>query len=106
MNAVIEADLKPTEDAKHVQEAIKNIFPDAKLEIHKSEIKGHASLSKFKELVKKQELVALIKAELEDKNYFDLHKMAAVAGKVGLDQGFPLGKIRVHIESKEFLEEL
>ncbi|GEM_PF-3541070 len=107
MKASIEADLKPTENAKHVEQAIKKIFPDAKLEVLSSEIKGHASLNKFAELVKKQELQGIIKRELEDKSYLDLHKIAAVAGKIGLDEEFPLGKIRVHIEnSYEFLKEL
>jgi hypothetical protein len=107
MKAIIEADLKPTESSKNLKEAILRIFPDAKLETTASQIKGEASLDRFMELVKKQHVRAVITEELKKSNHVDLHKMAAVAGIVSLDEEFPLGKIRIHPENiYKFVEDL
>jgi predicted RNA binding protein with dsRBD fold (UPF0201 family) len=93
MTARVEADLFPTEDAEKLKEALLKIFPDADFKISKDRITAEVDLEKFKELCKEKSLSTL--RELEEKGEVNLNKLAASAGKIALDEEFPLGTIRV-----------
>lgn len=101
----VETDLNPTEDAELVKKAVLNIFPGAKLEAKDGKISGKTELSAFKEQLAKEKIRSTV-CELLDRNctggesFVDLHKMAAVAGKVAIDEDFPLGKIRLKVSWK------
>ena len=93
------ADLKPTENAEKLLMVIKNIFPDSQLKVGKDEILGDIKDDDFWELVDKQAIRKIVEAAIEEnKGYIDLDKMAAAAGKIGIDEGHPLGKIRIIFE--------
>lgn len=100
MHGEIIADLKPTEDPTKLSNIIKNVFPDAKLEVQRDKITGKTDLRNFFELLRKQKIRVAINEIIEEnkkgkKSFLDLNKMACGVGKVSLDEGFPLGKIRL-----------
>lgn len=100
MYGEIIADLMPTEDPIKLSKTIKKIFPDAELEIRKNRITGNTNLKNFFELVRKQKIRTTIHEVIEKnkkgkESFLDLNKMACEVGKISLDEGFPLGKIRL-----------
>jgi predicted RNA binding protein with dsRBD fold (UPF0201 family) len=96
----IEADLKPTEDPEKVIGAVMRIFPNARLREEHGRIVGDTNLDFFRELLEKQK-IRFSFAEILEKNqygkttFIDLNKLAAEAGRIGVDEDFPLGKIRL-----------
>jgi predicted RNA binding protein with dsRBD fold (UPF0201 family) len=94
----IEADLKATEDEEKLTAAIKNIFPNAKLKIEGKRIVGETDIEHFEKLIKEQKIRTTV-YEILKQGHIDLHKLAAVAGFVAVDEGFPLGKIRLFLKS-------
>ena len=99
MKGKIKADLMPTEDPKRLMRSIKKIFPDAELKVEKNKITGESDLEHFNELLANQRIRNTIRDELEkNKNQLDLSKLACEAGKISLDEGFPLGKVRLTIK--------
>lgn len=99
MKGKIEADLMPTEDPKRLLRSIKKIFPDAELKVEKDKIIGESNLEHFNELLAKQKIRKTIADELKkNKNRLDLSKLACEAGKVSLNENFPLGKVRLTIK--------
>jgi predicted RNA binding protein with dsRBD fold (UPF0201 family) len=102
----IEADLLPTEDRKKVLLALSNLFPDSKFKEDGYRLIGEVGLSRFKELLEKEEIRAAIEAALddnlaEDRSFLDLNKTAALVGRVAIDESSPLGKIRLQVPWKK-----
>jgi len=102
----IEADLLPTEDRKKVLLALSNLFPDSKFKKEGYRLIGEADLSRFKELLEKEEIRTAIEAALDDnlageKAFLDLNKTAALAGRVAIDESSPFGKIRLQVPWKK-----
>ncbi len=61
----IETEIHPTEDKEKVVNAVKNIFPDAKIEIDNGKLKASSKdLSTFKRLIKKQRILDTVRSEL------------------------------------------
>ncbi len=97
--ADLKADLKATEDPEKLLMAIKKIFPNSELEIGKDEILGNVKDDDFWELADKQKIRKTLETAIEEnKGYVDLSKLAAAAGKLGIDEENPLGKIRLSLE--------
>jgi len=102
----VEADLKNTEDESKVLSALNKIFPASNFEGKGDKIVGEVSLSSFKDLVEKEKIRAAIEALLDEnlsgeKSYIDLNKLAALVGRVGIDEGSPIGKIRLYVSWKK-----
>ncbi len=101
----IEVDLLPTEDVKKVLEAVARIFPDSKLSEKDGKMIGSVDLSFFRQLAEKEGINTAVEAILDknlsgQRSYIDLNKMAACAGKIGMDEDSPVGKIRLHVDWK------
>lgn len=103
MKAFLSAELNPTESAEKLGAAIKSIFPDAELSVDGNALRGSATLAEFARLAEHQK----IRHTLEDillgnlssgKTFVSLSKLAACAGRIGIDIGFPLGDIRLELE--------
>ena len=61
----IETDVHPTEDPEKVVEAVKNIFPDAEVEITDGKLKARAkSLEKFRDLIRRQRILDTVRSEI------------------------------------------
>lgn len=104
--AYIEADLLPTEDKKKVLLAVSNIFPDSKLKEEDDRLTGEVSLSRFKELLEKEEIRTTVETILDEnasgeKSFLDLNKTAALAGRLAIDESSPVGKIRLQVPWKK-----
>lgn len=105
-NGYIEADLKNTEDKKKVLSALDNIFPIHVFSEKEDTIVGEAELAKFRELAEKENIRAAIEAVLDsnlagETSHIDLNKTAALAGRIGLDEESPIGKIRLRVPWKK-----
>ena len=101
----VETDILPTEDSKKVLAALGRIFPDSKFSERAGKMVGSVSLSTFKRLAEKEKIRAAVEAILDknlfgQRSYIDLNKMAACAGKIGMDEDSPIGKIRLHVDWK------
>ena len=104
--ARLEVDLRQTEDPELVKKVIRNIFPKARLEVQEGKIVGEIDTGFFFELLKQQQIRGAIASVLDEnasngESFIDLSKMAAIAGKLGIDEGFALGKIRLFLPWKE-----
>jgi predicted RNA binding protein with dsRBD fold (UPF0201 family) len=102
----IEADLLPTEDRKKVLLALSNLFPDSKFKEEGGRLTGEVDLSRFKELLEREEIRTAIEAVLDDnlageKAFLDLNKTAALADRVAIDESSPFGKIRLQVPWKK-----
>ncbi len=61
----IETDIHPTEDPEKVIGAVKNIFPDAEIEIVNGKLKAKAkSLEKFRDLIRRQRILDTVRSEI------------------------------------------
>lgn len=94
------ADLRPTEDAAKVKACVLHIFPEARLMEEDGKITGETDLGFFKGILEKQRIRSTIADVMEQNRsggttFVDLSKLAAEAGRVGIDEDFPLGKIRL-----------
>lgn len=96
----IVCDLMATEDEKKVLGMLLSIFPDADFSIYSDRIEGESSLERFWQLVDMEGIRPAIQKEMEN-GHADISKMAAIAGKISLDDSFPLGKVRVFAENGE-----
>lgn len=102
----IETDLLPTEDKKKVLLALNNLFPDSKFKEDGDRLIGEVGLSRFKELLEKEKIRTAIEAILDEnlageKAFLDLNKIAALAGRVAMDESSPIGKIRLQVPWKK-----
>ncbi len=106
--ATVSAAVYPTEPIENVEIAIKNIFPDALLQLEKdgeNRLTGKASLQRLQELLKKQKIgdtarMEFFKCMVGDKIEFVLNKQVAYIGKVNFGKG-SLGGIYVRIETED-----
>ncbi len=111
MKVSLRAVIYPTENSEKVSEAVKNIFPDLRLEVEKREgysiIKGKAegrkALEKLYKMLRKEKILdtarnTLMKVKQEDKVFFTINKQAAYVGRLNLSAESPLGAIEVEIE--------
>lgn len=97
------ARLNPTESAEKLGEAIKRVFPDAELSVEGNEIRGSASLAEFARLAEHQKIRHTVEGILlgnfsSGKTCIGLSRLAASAGKISIDEGFPLGPITLEME--------
>lgn len=61
----IETDVNPTEDAEKVEKAVRNLFPDANIEIEGDKLYARTSnLSRFRELLRMQRILDTARSEL------------------------------------------
>ncbi len=61
----IETEINPTEDEEKVIQAIKNIFPDAEIEIEDGKLRARAwDLKKFRDLLRRQRILDTARSEL------------------------------------------
>jgi len=102
----ITTDFMATESEEKLMSALKNIFPDISAEKKDSALEGHANLSRFKELAEKEQILAAVESILDDNvdgdsSHIDLNKIAALAGRIGIDEGSPIGKIRLSVPWKK-----
>jgi len=102
----VKADLKPTEHKSRVLEALDNLFPSAGFEEKEGNLVAEVELSRFKELLEKEKIRPTVEAVLDenisdDESHIDLNKIAASAGRVAIDEGSPIGKIRLYVPWKK-----
>jgi predicted RNA binding protein with dsRBD fold (UPF0201 family) len=108
MIATVSAPLNPTELTENVEIAIKNIFPDAFLQLEKdgrNRLVGTASLQRLKELLKKQKIrdtarMELFKCRTVNGIEFILNRQVAYIGKLNFGED-SLGGIYVSIETDD-----
>lgn len=108
MKVTVSAFVHPTESIESVERAIKNIFPDALLQLEKGEknkLVGTASLQRLQELLRRQKIrdtarMELLNSKVGDKIEFVLNKQVAYVGKVNFGED-SLGGICVSIEAED-----
>lgn len=101
MRIEVRTPCNPTEDARKVERAMKNVFPD--LDIRKEAgflIGTGTSAERFGELLKNQRIrsaarAVLLSSRSGNEVSFTLNKQVAFIGKVSFGSGSPLGDIEV-----------
>jgi predicted RNA binding protein with dsRBD fold (UPF0201 family) len=100
----ISADIKPTEDTEKVIQAIRNLFPDAQIDMKNTHLVAYSNtLEKVRELLKRQRIrdsarSLLFKGCQENFLVFKLNKQVAFMDKVNFSVvDHPLGDITVNI---------
>src|SRR6266581_4098503 len=97
-----EAPLRPTESAEKLSAAIRNLFPDAVLEVHADRVVGTTeTLDRLRERIRDTARRQLLAGRHGDRTVVDLNKQAAFVGVVSFGTASPLGDIRVEIESDD-----
>ncbi len=98
----IETDVHPTEDVDKVVQAVKNLFPDAEIEIEEGKLKARAwDLRKFRDLLRRQRILDTARTELFKRRSGNeitiyLNKQTAYVSKVNFaDEDAILSPIRV-----------
>ncbi len=98
----IETDVHPTEDVDKVVQAVKNLFPDAEIEIEEGKLKARAwDLRKFRDLLRRQRILDTARTELfkgrsGNEITIYLNKQTAYVSKVNFaDEDAILSPIRV-----------
>lgn len=105
----ITAPVRDTEVADRVADAIRNVFPNARVEEHDGELVAEThSLDRFSELVHRRAILDTARSELfggrsGDRLRFSLKKQAAFQGVVNFAVGEPseLGELEVAILVEE-----
>ena len=103
----VEAPLRPTESAEKLSAAIRNLLPDAVLEVHADRVVGTTeTLDRLRERIRAQRIRDTARRQLlagrhGDRTVVDLNKQAAFVGVVSFGTASPLGDIRVEIESDD-----
>ncbi|NYT00734.1 MAG: flagellar hook-basal body complex protein FliE [Methanocellales archaeon] len=106
--ATISAPIHPTELIENVETAIKNIFPDALLQLEKdggNRLVGKASLQRLQELLRNQKIrdtarMELFKSRTGNGIEFVLNKQVAYIGKLNFGED-SLGGIYISIETED-----
>ncbi len=98
----IETDVHPTEDVDKVVQAVKNLFPDAEIEIEDGKLKARAwDLKKFRDLLRRQRILDTARTELfkgrsGNEITILLNKQTAYVSKINFaDEDAILSPIRV-----------
>lgn len=104
----IRTPLHPTERRELVEQAVRNLFPDAEFEEESGNLVGRSEdVDRMSELVETQEInetahEALREAALGDTLVFRLSKQPATVGRLNFDVGgHELGALRVRIEAED-----
>jgi len=93
----------PTEDARKVERAMKNVFPDLDIKKEAGLLVGTgSSTERLGELLKNQRIRSaargvFLSSRLDNEVSFALNKQVAFIGKVSFGSGSPLGDIEVKI---------
>lgn len=106
---LIDCKVNPSEDPGKLIEAIKNIFPEAELEVGESEISGRSSnFETLTEKIRKQRIRDTVRAQLlrslrrTGGIEFCLNKQVAFVGAVNFaDEGVILGGIKVRVRTDD-----
>ncbi|MCK4366819.1 MAG: hypothetical protein KAW84_02590 [Thermoplasmata archaeon] len=107
MRIEVRTPCNPTEDARKVERAMKNVFPD--LDIRKEAgflIGTGTSAERFGELLKNQRIrsaarAVFLSSRSGNEVSFTLNKQVAFIGKVSFGSGSPLGDIEVKMTDKD-----
>ena len=98
----IETDVNPTEDVDRVVEAVKNLFPDAEIEIAEQKLVAKArNLERFRELLRRQRILDTARTEMKKglsgrEITILLNKQTAVVSRINfVDEDAVLGPITV-----------
>ncbi len=118
MRLSVKARVYPTENSEKVMKAIKNIFPDLRLEVETLEdyslVKGDAetreALEELHSKLRKERILdtarsILLASRQGNEVSFQINKQAAFANRLNLSAESSLGAIEVEIEDEE-IEEL
>lgn len=101
------APVRPTEDPEKVTRAVRNLFPDARMEVRPDAVSGETeSLDRLREMIRNQKIRDAARSQLLQgrrgtRTAFPLSKQAAFAGRVNFGASSPLGPIEVEIESDD-----
>ncbi|MEM4188164.1 MAG: RNA-binding domain-containing protein [Candidatus Hadarchaeum sp.] len=111
MKLRVETEIRTTESREKVEAAVRNIFPDLKLELVGQKLVGEstdiASLSKIHQLLRQQAILDTARSTMfanrkDNTTEFMLNKQVAFVGKISFTDGeSPLGPIKVHLEASD-----
>lgn len=104
----VTAEVHPTEDPDRVARAVRNLFPDAEVQLKDDELVAEASdLTRLRDLIEDQEIqdtarTQLLHSRQGDRLVFTLSKQPAYAGAVNfaVDRS-PLGDLEVVVEADD-----
>lgn len=104
----IETDMHPTESKKRIEQAVRNLFPDAVFEkeavrVLRATAKG---IGHLKERIARQQIrdsarKVLLKGIRDGHLFFSVSKQAAFAGRVNFSRDGPLGDLIVIIRTDD-----
>ncbi len=103
----VEAPIHPTENPEKVTRALRNLFPDLRIESTAHRIIGTTeNLDRLRELIRNQRIRDTARRQLvagrrENRTTVSLSKQAAFVGVVNFAASSPLGDIAVTIESDD-----
>jgi len=103
----VETPIHPTENSEKVMRALRNMFPDLRIETTEHRIGGTTeNLDRLRELIRNQRIRDTARRQLvagrrENRTRVSLSKQAAFVGVVNFAASSPLGDIVVEIESDD-----
>jgi len=103
----VETPLHPTENPDRVTTALRNLFPEARIESTEGRIVGTTeNLDRLRELIRNQRIRDTARRQLlagrqGNRTRVSLSKQAAFVGVVNFAASSPLGNISVEIESDD-----
>ena len=103
----VETPVHPTENPDKVMTALRNLFPDVRIESTEGRIVGTTeNLDRLRELIRTQRIRDTARRQLlagrrGDRTTVSLSKQAAFVGVVNFAASSPLGDITVEIESDD-----
>ena len=108
VNVVVRTPLHTTERREAVEEAVRNLFPDAGFEEENGTLVGRAEdVERLRELIDRQEIHEAVREKLNesvvgDTVVFRLSKQPATVGRLNFDVGgHELGALRVRVETDD-----
>ena len=103
----VETPIHPTENPEKVTRALRNLFPDLRIESTAHRIIGTTeNLDRLRELIRNQRIRDTVRRQLvagrrENRTTLSLSKQAAFVGVVNFAASSPLGDIAVEIEADD-----
>ena len=108
VNVVVRTPLHATERREAVEEAVRNLFPDAETEEENGTLVGRAEdVGRLRELIDRQEIHETVREKLNesvvgDTFVFRLSKQPATVERLNFDVGgHELGALRVRVEADD-----